>query len=282
MIRHLKKSLRHAYLDYLAYCKKSITQKTKKNTDLHEIRVFFKHLKAYDAFFSYLDQKTRTIKKPLLSYYKAIGAVRDAKIFAKQCAKFLPHDKSIHTEATEIITKTKKTLSKVYKAYTPAAIIHDLQATAKKQVAMLSTVNSKTLMPKLIAYLKTKELDINKVLTTSLEVSDVALHSMRTSIKDMLYLLTYTADKNTPYLQSKVNLYTTLGQSLGRRNDLTQCTNYLASQHRNASQQITFNKLLTLQQQKKIQLIEQLKQHFAPTPLRTSNKKIAKVKKKVA
>lgn len=282
MIRHLKKSLAQAYKEYLSFCKKRISQKTNKNSDLHEIRVFFKHLKAYDAFFSYLDQKTRTIKKPLLSYYKSIGAVRDAKIFAKQCTKFLPHDKALQTEATQLIEKHQKTLAKLYKKYGVTAIVRDLQTTTKKQLAILSTVNSKTLMPKLIAYLKTKELDINKVLTTSLEVSDVALHSMRTSIKDMLYLLTYTSDKNTPYLQSKVNLYTALGQSLGRRNDLTQCTNYLASQHRNASQQITFNKLLTLQQQKKIQLIEQLKQHFAPTPLRTSNKKIAKAKKKVA
>lgn len=137
-------------------------------------------------------------------------------------------------------------------------------------------------MPKLIAYLKAQELTINKALTVTGEVSDVSLHSIRTSIKDMLYLLTYTSDKNTPYLQSKVNLYTTLGQSLGRRNDLIQCTNYLSSQRRTAPQQITFNKLIALQQQKKIQLLEQLKQHFAPTPIAVNNKKVGRTKKKVA
>ncbi len=282
MIRHLKKELSHAYKDYFSFCKKRIANKTSKNNDLHEIRVFFKHLKAYDSFFSYLDKKIHTIKKPLLKYYKAIWEVRDAKIFAKQCTKFLPHDKAIQAQASSIISKHEKTLAKIYKKYTPSSIISDIKVTAKKQIKVLSTVEGKTLMQKLIAYLKTKELTINKALTAGGEVSDTTLHAIRTSIKDMLYLLTYTSDKNTPYLQSKVNLYTTLGQSLGRRNDLTQCTNYLSSQRRTAPQQITFNKLIALQQQKKMQLLEQLKQHFAPTPIAVNNKKVGKPKKKVA
>lgn len=283
MIRHLTKSLKQAYKRYLLYCDKAIHQETSRNSDLHEIRVFFKHLKAYDAFFVHLDKKQQTLKKRLLTYYKAIGAVRDAKIFAKQCTKFMPHEKVIHTLAQTLIMQHEKALSKVYKKYWTQKIMTDIKQVCKKQASLLWTLKGKDLLPQMIAYLKSKEQSISKLLLARGEMSDTTLHGIRTSIKDMLYLLSYASNKDTPYLQSKVNLYTALWQSLGRRNDLTQFTNFLASQHRTAPQQITFNKLIALQQQKKMQLIEQLKQHFSPSPaLIAATKKWVKPKKKIA
>jgi len=170
--------------------KKRLKKATKRHSETHDFRVFYKKLKSHISLFNSLGESHITLSEPLQEFYLQIWICRDAKIFHDLCKKWTHNNKTIMVFAEDRLNRAQEKLLDYTKWISFKKLSKKINILIAELVQSSQNFDPKWIQAWLESYFERTENLLNQLVHTQ-TVTDVGLHTIRKQIKKMLYLFPY-------------------------------------------------------------------------------------------
>lgn len=177
--------------------------------EIHELRVRYKKLRALLRLAAFVSGNGKGVMPRKLKHlYRAAGVVRDYQLHKKEIIDDTGCDLNKYSHFLILkIDESKIKLCKVFDSIIEKKIIKKISAHLPKKISKKAQWN----------YLAGKQKELLQVATGVR--TDIRLHSIRKTIKDILYLLDIL-DLEKSYSKRRIKKYKKLSDALGIYNDI--------------------------------------------------------------
>jgi CHAD domain-containing protein len=177
--------------------------------EIHELRVTYKKLRAFLRLAAFVRGNVKGITpRKLKDLYQAAGVIRDYQLHEKEIIDDTGCDLGNYAHFLTLrIEESKIKLCKISESVIDKTIIKKISARLPKKISKKAQWN----------YLAAKEKELLQVAAGV--HTDIRLHSIRKTIKDILYLLDILGLEKS-YSKRRIKKYKKLSDALGLYNDI--------------------------------------------------------------
>ncbi len=249
--------------------KKMLKKSFKKDEVTHEVRVFFKKIKAHIVLVHALWSEEIEMSDMLHDYYRQIWFLRDAKIFRALCKEHTHKNKLIMVLGEERVVHAIQEIKKYKETVHVKLLAQDIEQLTSKLVSVITSFDLKRIEAGLETFFEKTE-NLLQQLLQSETITNVWLHTIRKNIKKTMYLLEYMClfdkIKFTP-IQKK---YKKLAEDLGEWNDIQLLVEKLQEMPWTGKEENIVKKLVANESKTKKKLLKQLRTYFRVSPKQTT------------
>lgn len=248
---------------------KLLQQSFKEGDVTHEVRIFFKKIKAHIGLIRALWAEHIELSDSLRTYYQQTWLLRDAEIFYALCKEKSHKNKLIMILAKERVLIAKEQVEKYKHTIRVDLLAKEIQQLMQKIVTILQSFDPKWLTVGLETFLEQTE-NLLQQLLESPTITNSWIHTLRKHIKRVLYLLDYMCiyDKKTyTPIQEK---YKKFAEDLGQWNDLQLLVHQLKDMTWSGKEAKIIKKLSCKEKKAKKKILKKLRTYFHVSPKQIS------------
>lgn len=269
-----KKSLLDAFASLQIDLSKAhhlVKKSFRKNSAAHEVRVFFKKLKAHMVLLQALWWEDLELSDTLHTYYKQIWLLRDAKIFRSLCETYTHGNKLIMVLGDERVVHAQDAI-KTYKKTVKAKVLAEELVTLTNVVTKkLVAFDPKWIQAWIETFLEQTENMLHQLLQWDV-ITNVWFHTIRKHIKKATYLLAYMCLTDTVKYPPIYKRYKKFGDLLGEWNDLQLLVGQLEAMPRKWKEEKMVKKLVDKEEKARKEIMKKLRTYFHVTPNKVTKK----------
>jgi len=245
---------------------KLLKKSFKKNDSTHDMRVFFKKLKAHIVLVHVLGWPQSVDFSDLLrTYYLEVWFLRDAKIFRSLCKKFTHNNKLIMVLWEERVVQAKEKVRKYKKSIDTKELAKEIEQLTTDIVNTLHTFELKRIEAWLETFFEHTENLLSQLLQSDW-LTHVWFHTIRKHIKKVIYLLDYMCFFDKIKYAPIQKKYKKIATQLGEWNDLQLLVQQLDAFPRTGKEEKIVKKLLLKEEKMRKKLLKKLRVYFRVSP----------------